>query len=478
MSSLPRFSHDEDDDEPTSQRELGFLEHTLLQKLPAGRDILVVMLPAPADSLERFLRLVPREVGFLWRSSNLRIAGGGAAITLAASGEDRLPRLRALAADFWSRLHVVNSEESVPVRPVLFGGIAFAPGVPLHEPWQDFAEDTFTLARWTYYRCGENSFLSIALRDIELADESIVASVIKTTERLLKQLSTEAPTSLIQHLEIPASAVHHISLAEWTAHINAILAAIRSGEYSKIVAARRCVVDLDRKLEDTGFIARLSAAYPDCTHFAVRREESTFLGATPETLFRKQGSKLTTHALAGTTRVADDPTRDYSDESEALLRSTKDLEEHALVVQRIHDELRPLSRGVEFSSTPQVRRVRNLVHLQTPITAELRPETHPFDILSALHPTPAVGGFPSRGAAEWIRTNEPLERGWYTGTLGWFDAEGDAEFAVAIRCGVVTPKKVFVFAGAGIVGKSDPESEYKETAAKMHPILRALGVTI
>ena len=170
--------------------------------------------------------------------------------------------------------------------------------------------------------------------------------------------------------------------------------------------------------------------------------------------------------------------RDYSVESDALLRSTKDLEEHALVVRRIRDELGPLSRCVDVSSTPQVRRVRNLVHLQTPITAELLPETHAFDILSALHPTPAVGGFPSRSAAEWIRTNEPLERGWYTGALGWFDAEGDAEFAVSIRCGVVTPKKVFIFAGAGIVGKSDAESEYKETAAKMHPILRALGVTI
>ena len=478
MSTLPRFSHDEDEDEPTSQREVGFLQQTLLQALPAGRDILVVTLRAPSDSLEKFLRLVPREVGFLWRSSHLRIAGGGAAITLRASGEDRLPRLREMAADFWSRLHVVKSEETMDVRPVLFGGIAFAPGVPSYEPWQDFAEDTFTLARWTYHRRGDDSFLSLALRDIELADESIVASVIKTTERLLKQLSTEAPTSLIQHLQIPASAVHHISLGEWTAHIDAILTAIRSGEYSKIVAARRCVVDLDRSLEDTGFVARLSAAYPDCTHFAVRREESTFLGATPETLFRKQGSTLTTHALAGTTRIADDPTRDHSVESEALLKSTKDLEEHALVVQRICDELRPLSKNLDYSSTPQARRVRNLVHLQTPIKAELRPETHAFDILSAFHPTPAVGGFPARSAAEWIRSNEPLERGWYTGALGWFDSEGDAEFAVAIRCGVVTPRKVYIFAGAGIVEKSDAESEYKETAAKMHPILRALGVSI
>ncbi len=479
MPNLPRVTADDDDDdsEPSSRSELAFLEQQLRTKLPPGRDVLVVTIRAPSDSLEKFLRLVPRDRGFLWRSKQGQIAGGGEVVTLEASGEDRLPRLREMATQFWSRLHVVSSGE-LGVRPVLFGGIAFAPGVPSYEPWTEFATDAFALPRWTYRRRGDDAFLSVALREYEVGDAEVIAMVLQTVQKLMKQLSTEGPTSLIQHLQIPASAVHHISLGEWTTYINAILAAIRSGEYSKIVAARRCVVDLDRYLEDTGFIARLSAAYPDCTHFAVRRAESTFLGATPETLFRKVGSSVTTHALAGTMRVPDDPTRDVKAEASALLESTKDLAEHALVVDRIRDELAPISTRLQVPNKPEARQVRNLVHLQTPITAELRPDTHAFDLLSRFHPTPAVGGFPARSAADWIRLNEPLERGWFTGTLGWFDSAGDAEFAVAIRCGVVTPRKVYIFAGAGIVEKSDAESEYKETGAKMHPILRALGVAI
>jgi menaquinone-specific isochorismate synthase len=133
-------------------------------------------------------------------------------------------------------------------------------------------------------------------------------------------------------------------------------------------------------------------------------------------------------------------------------------------------------KSIRYSNTPSTRQVRNLIHLQTPITGELRDETTAFDLLAALHPTPAVGGFPAREAAEWIARNEPLERGWYTGTVGWIDANGDAEMAVAIRCGVLTRARAYVFAGAGIVAASQADAEYAETAGKMGPVLRALGV--
>ena len=180
--------------------------------------------------------------------------------------------------------------------------------------------------------------------------------------------------------------------------------------------------------------------------------------------------------IAGTTRIADDPRIESSRDIAALQGSRKDLDEHRLVVERIASELRPLTTSLEFSETPSTRQVRNLVHLQTPITGELRETTSAFHLLAALHPTPAVGGFPAREAAEWLTKNEPLERGWYSGTVGWIDANGDGEIAVAIRCGVLTEQRAYVFAGAGIVAASTAAAEYAETGGKMGPILRALGV--
>jgi menaquinone-specific isochorismate synthase len=159
-----------------------------------------------------------------------------------------------------------------------------------------------------------------------------------------------------------------------------------------------------------------------------------------------------------------------------LQGSAKDLDEHLFVVKRICSDLAPFTTSIKYASTPSTRQVRNLIHLHTPITGELKPETTVFDLIAALHPTPAVGGSPAREAAEWLTQNEPLERGWFTGTVGWLDANGDGQMAVAIRCGVLTKQRAYVFAGAGIVAASNADSEYAETGGKMGPVLRALGV--
>lgn len=476
VASLPRLFEEEGE---RLDFELLFLRKALNEPLPEGRDLLAVTVNAPSEALEKFLRIVPGENGFLWHSAKgVRLAGAGAGPTIEARGNERLVSLREQATRFWTLLESRANEGIDIGPPPLFGGISFAPDVPPLPPWEDFATDWFTISRWTYRRVGSKAFLTLTVSREELESSELRDGLVAQANKILRSLETESPTSLIQHLDIPRSAVHHISPGEWRAHIEAILAAIKSGQFHKIVAARKCVVDLARPLDDTAFMARLFAAYPDCNQFAIRRGQSTFLGVSPETLFRKTGLDLSTHALAGTTKIEDHPASDSSVESAALKRSTKDLAEHALVVKRICDELWPLSKRIRFSSTPQARRVRNLVHLQTPIAAQLRPEVHVFDLLAAFHPTPAVGGFPAREAAKWIQQNEPIERGWYTGALGWFDATGNAEFAVAIRCGVLSSKRAYIFAGAGIVERSDPDAEYAETAAKMHPILRALGVRI
>ncbi len=479
MESLPRLYDAEEHDNFAAEEALGFLAQALREPLPSGRDLLAVVIPAPSEAVEKFLRLVPRTMGFLWHApTGERFAGGGCVEAIVSRGDGRIGDLRKRVADLWSRLHVrVGNGDATALAPVLFGGIAFSPGVPPHEPWGEFEDLTFALPKWGYRRVGREAYLTLTVRKADLASSSAVADLVAEARRLVFALAAEAPTSLIQRPEIPSSAVHHIGLADWLAYMDEIHAAIKSGSYSKIVAARRCVVDLAQPLEDTGFMARLFAAYSHCTHFAIRRERTTFVGATPETLFRKTGSKLRTEALAGTTRVSDDPGSDSSVESAALRRSVKDLAEHALVVQRICQELYGLSKRIRYQSAPEVRQVRNLVHLHTPISADLKPDVSALDLLTALHPTPAVGGFPAADAARWIRDHEPLERGWYTGAVGWLDANGNAEFAVAIRCGVMTPSKVYIYAGAGIVEKSNPEAEYRETGAKMQPLLRALGVT-
>ena len=107
----------------------------------------------------------------------------------------------------------------------------------------------------------------------------------------------------------------------------------------------------------------------------------------------------------------------------------------------------------------------------------LRTPRHVLELAARLHPTPAVGGTPRELAADWIRTREPIARGWYAAPVGWFDLDGNGDLAVAIRSGVLAGNRAHLWAGAGIVAGSDPDRELAETEVKFRVMLGALGVT-
>jgi isochorismate synthase EntC len=165
-----------------------------------------------------------------------------------------------------------------------------------------------------------------------------------------------------------------------------------------------------------------------------------------------------------------------ADASSALLASTKDRREHELVVQAIRAALEG-DAEVDAPSEPAVRVLRHVVHLYTPFRARLRTPRHVLELAERLHPTPAMGGTPRQFAIDWIRTREPVARGWYSAPVGWFDLDGNGEFAVAIRAGVLAGNRAHLWAGAGIVAGSDPARELAETEIKLRAILGALGVT-
>jgi menaquinone-specific isochorismate synthase len=97
-------------------------------------------------------------------------------------------------------------------------------------------------------------------------------------------------------------------------------------------------------------------------------------------------------------------------------------------------------------------------------------------LVQLLHPTPAMGGSPRDLAMDFIRENEPVPRGWYAAPVGWIDSQGDGEFIVAIRSAVAQERRVWCYAGAGIVLDSQPDREWHETDLKFQPMLRALNV--
>jgi isochorismate synthase len=218
----------------------------------------------------------------------------------------------------------------------------------------------------------------------------------------------------------------------------------------------------------------LRASFPSCYTFAVTGADGTaFVGASPELLIRRSGRIATAQPMAGSVRRGRDDDED-AELAGRLLASAKDNAEHAVVPRWVADKLRPVSEAVEVSGT-EIVRFTNIQHLASTIRARLDDSApSALELAAALHPTPAVGGFPIEPALNLIDQIERMERGWYAGAIGWLDGRGDGEFALALRCGLLWEDGARLYAGVGVMPASDPAAELDETEVKLRAVLSAL----
>ena len=182
----------------------------------------------------------------------------------------------------------------------------------------------------------------------------------------------------------------------------------------------------------------------------------TFLGASPELLISRLGRRVRSHPLAGTVARSGDPAADAA-LTGLLLGSAKEREEHRLVVDEVAAALRPVCRALDVPEVPSIVALRNVSHLGTLIEGELEgDEVTALDLVSRLHPTPAVAGSPTAPAVAYLTDVEGFDRGCYAGPVGWMDSRGDGEWAVAVRSAEVRGNTARLFAGVGVVSDSDP----------------------
>lgn len=209
---------------------------------------------------------------------------------------------------------------------------------------------------------------------------------------------------------------------------------------------------------------------------AEKETHRTYIGASPELLVTRKGSKVRANPLAGSAARSEDPAEDRR-RAEALLASAKDRHEHAIVIEAVAEALRPLCKQLSVPEEPSLIQTRTMWHLSTEIHGELADvNTSSLELAFALHPTPAICGTPVQAARGAISEQEPFERGLFTGMVGWCDSDGDGEWAVTIRCAEVEGKTLKLFAGAGIVAGSTAEAELAETSVKFRTMLLAMGL--
>jgi menaquinone-specific isochorismate synthase len=432
-------------------------------------------------SLLTFLQCANGAERMYWENepANVSFAGCGVAVQFVADGPERFKTIRKHIAELYAQARVSGPPIAAPR---VFGGFSFstAPtldpspsggGGPDNSIWAAFPAAYFMLPHCQLTRANGQAWLTI---NRYVTDPDAEWGHLRDEHAALVEwlrVAEAAQTSAARILQVD----YPVSRAGWRAQVEAVRSAIAQGQVDKVVMSRTADILLAADVDVLHALAVLQMEYARTYRFLIEPLPGhVFFGATPELLANLRDKQLTTGALAGSQSRGATPEAD-DQLAQELLDSAKNRHEHALVVDSLRDALIPVTSDLRIASNPTVVRYRNIQHLYTPIEATLHERANILDVVEHLHPTPALGGHPRHAALTQIEAHEIVPRGWYGAPVGWLDYRGNGMFVVAIRSAVSDHRRARLYAGAGIVGDSDPDKEWDETRIKFKPMFSALG---
>ncbi len=290
--------------------------------------------------------------------------------------------------------------------------------------------------------------------------------------QVLSQLSDPGPPATGRTTDL--SIESRPAPTEWEGAVANAVDSIRAGLFEKVVMARSVLVTSDVPYRPFDLVSRLRMTYPECYVFGWQQGDRVFVGASPELLAERVGSRVRSHPLAGSAPRGSNEEEDRAF-GELLMSSGKDRREHRFVVDDITERLRPLTTSLHVDQVPSLRKTTHVQHLSTEVRGDLVNSIHVFDLAGTLHPTPAVGGSPRDEADRFLAKEELIDRGWYAGGIGWANRAGDGELAIALRCALIQGRTALLYAGAGIVADSNPAAELEETRLKFRTMMSLLA---
>ncbi|WP_419859545.1 isochorismate synthase [Candidatus Palauibacter sp.] len=446
-----------------------------------------VTLRLPSIEPEAVLASPTVGVRGFWQSGPHWIAHAGSAAEIdsreGAPGPppgDLVAWTRERAATLFSEPWVLDLDGEAR-RPRMHGGFAFDPARRAdREPgfWEAFPGARFVLPAYEVEADERGAWLTVTRRFAagtsgDRAIDRLRRRATRTREQLAgleRRGATPGPVPSATAIE------ELVDRRQWQRAVNEILDEIRSGRVRKVVLARSIDITLGRPPDSAAVLTALRTANPLAHLYLMQFARDRFLvGAAPELIGSLRGRRFRTMAVGGSTPRGSDPASDAW-LGRQLIDSRKNREEHLVVVEDIVERLR--QGGVRIGAIPEpaLLRLPRIQHLRTDLEAETRPGTHILSLVEKLHPTAAVCGDPRANALEMIRARETESRGWYAGPVGWFDEEGDGEFAPALRGGVARGPLFRLYAAAGLVSNSRARAEWDETRVKLQTMLAALGV--
>lgn len=467
------------------ERAVGRLEGRIgraraLAERDGGPALASVTVPIPAAVDVAAAVLASRRADDRWLSleqpdrDGYAVCGLGTAALVEAAGSRRFAQAagecRRLAARTFA--DDVGDDPRAPAGsgPVFLGGFAFAPDGGSTPTWSGLAPAQLVLPEVSFARRGDEARMTVT---VAVGPDGAGASVERALGRV-GELRAPAMPLLDPDPAVRPRVAGAAPPSHYEEAVRRAVERIRSGDLEKVVLAREVDVHAGGPIDPAPVLDALRGVFPACYCYCVGTPDLALVGASPELLVRRDGERAQTVALAGTTRRSADPAVD-DHLGEQLLRSDKDRGEQRIVGDRIERALAPVSLWVAAAEEPALAKVQNVQHLATPIRAQLAEPVPTLELAGLLHPTPAVGGEPDAAAQPLIPALEGLDRGWYSGAVGWTDLAEDGELCVALRCALLRGDVARLYAGCGIVADSVPADELAETEVKLQALLPLLA---
>jgi menaquinone-specific isochorismate synthase len=344
-----------------------------------------------------------------------------------------------------------------------YGGISFSQQKALSMEWQSFGGYHFFVPKFEIVARKNELFFAYNFTTSTQHDLNDLSEIEFISD---KPVFTQP--ELVMQRNLPEFDL-------WRNMIDLVLQKINKNEFSKIVLARKTILEFDGLLDPYTILRKLKRSITNSIIFLFQpNQELAFIGATPELLYRRNGRNIYSEVIAGTRSRGKNIIEDKK-LADALLHSQKERHEHQIVLDGVMEAFQTFCEQVIPNGEISVLQLNRVQHLYNTLSGILRSITKDGDILTLLHPTPAVGGYPKETSIDFITQIESFDRGWYAGPLGWFNKE-EACFSVAIRSGVIEQNRLSLFSGAGIVKGSQARREWDEIESKISNFLRAVNV--
>ncbi len=425
----------------------------------------------PAEEYEIFSRInnlrKKQEILFYLEnpSENRFFLGVNSILMLTEKGEKRFSSLEKKIKETGEN-YISNHRDFELSVPLFMGGMKFTVEHS-DEYWKDFEDSNWFIPELIYIKNnGRYYFVFNCFSSSKMRTEILTAKLEKVLNIFFSDVSNEESR---EFRIITRKGSEPKDKKKWKNQVNQVLDQINDRQIEKVVLSRKVELTFTSDISAEPILKSLVSNYPECTLFLFHIGRSSFVGASPETLARINGSEMILEVLAGSADRGKDNGEDQDFEKD-VLKNNKNLAEHKIVVDFIKENLQKFAGDITVEE-PVIKKLQNIQHLKSEIKLSLDDHISFINIIGKIHPTPAVCGSPQDAALNFIKKTEPHQRGLYAGLIGWLNLHNEGEFVLAIRSALAAGNKLIAYAGCGIVSGSSPDEEYRETELKLKPFL-------